>query len=87
MKYSDSHCISMLVEEAISARELLLPQGAAESHCNRQHTTGRDGEELRGGVSKVHQRCQVPGPEFTHIGEETSTKETQLQKSGKKICR
>lgn len=48
MKYSDSHCISMLVEEAISARELLLPQGAAESHCNRQHTTGRDGEELRG---------------------------------------
>lgn len=48
MKYSDSHCISMLVEEAISVQELLLPQGAAESHCNRQHTIGRDGEELRG---------------------------------------
>lgn len=47
-KYSDSHCISMLVDEAISAQDLLLPQGAAESRCDRQHTTRRD-EELQWG--------------------------------------
>lgn len=43
----------MLVDEAISGRDFLPPQGAAESHSDHQHTTGRDEEELEQGGSKM----------------------------------
>lgn len=60
----------MLVDEAISAQDLLLPQGAAESHCDRQHTTRRDEELQWGGVLKCADVDKFLGQsEFTHTGD------------------
>lgn len=61
----------LTASSAISVQDLLLPQGAAESHCDRQHTTGRGEEELkRGGVQECANVDRFPGQsEFTHAGD------------------